>query len=365
MQRRGILAAAAISLSLVLAGCFQGEQSLSEVDAPYDKDLNSGTDKAKGQTDAPKAGAKAPEAEKKEPKAEETTETVARQLYLIDANGLVAPQTLELPKTASKEVASQAMEYLVKGGPVTSVLPNGFQAVLPEGTQILGLNLKEDGTMIVDVSPEFKNYKAEEEVKILEAVTHTLTQFENVERIKLWINGHPLDEMPVDGTPIEKGYSRANGINLASSDRAGQADAKAVTMFFPKEHNNNRYYVPITKHVADGDNLYSSIINELIAGPAYESNAMHVFNADTLLKNEPKLDNGILELEFSEAILKDQGDAVIADEVMETLVRTLTQQESVEAVRVKVENVETLVNEKGEAYNDPVSKYKYVPTEKL
>src|SRR5699024_12319256 len=60
-------------------------------------------------------------------------ETAARQLYLIDVNGMVVPQTLELPNIDSNEVAKQVLEYLVKDGPVTSILPNGFQAVLPAG----------------------------------------------------------------------------------------------------------------------------------------------------------------------------------------------------------------------------------------
>src|SRR5699024_11667572 len=47
-------------------------------------------------------------------------ETAARQLYLIDVNGMVVPQTLELPNIDSNEVAKQVLEYLVKDGPVTS-----------------------------------------------------------------------------------------------------------------------------------------------------------------------------------------------------------------------------------------------------
>lgn len=365
MQKRILMVVAAAGMSLMLTGCFNGEQSLTDLSLEGDKNTEVTKDLKKPEEkelkDVPKADAK----DKDKSSDDTTEETVARQLYLLDSNGMVAPQTLELPKTDSKAVASQAMEYLVKGGPISEMLPNGFQAVLPEGTQILGLNLKE-GTMTVDVSKEFKNYEAAEEVKILEAMTHTLTQFENVERIKLWINGHELDEMPVNGTPIEQGYSRADGINVIAGSDAGQVDAEAVTMYYPKEHNNTRYYVPITKQVENQEgNLYSSIINELIEGPDYKSNAMHVFNASTELMNEPKIDNGILDIEFSKDILKDHGDTVIADEVMETLVRTLTQQDKVEAVRVKVDDVETLLNEKGEAYHDPVSKYKYMPAEKL
>ena len=53
---------------------------------------------------------------------------------------MVVPQTFELPKTES--AAKQALEYIVKDGPVSEILPNGFQAVLPAGTEIIGVNFK-------------------------------------------------------------------------------------------------------------------------------------------------------------------------------------------------------------------------------
>lgn len=296
----------------------------------------------------------------------DSEETVARQLYLMDANGMVAPQTIELPNT--KQVAHQVVEYLVKGGPVTEMLPNGFQAVLPEGTEVLGVNLQEDGTMIVDVSEEFKNYEAADELKILESITHTLTQFENVSKVKLWINGHPQTEMPVNGTPIGEGYSRTNGINIADTDTLDLLESTAVTLYYPAEHGENRYYVPVTQHIEvaeDNDNEYSSIVQALIDGPGLNTNVVHVFNPDTILTNKPELNDGVLELVFSKDILQDSEQAVIADEVMETLVRTLTEQENIEAVDVKVEDVEQLVNENGEEYTEPVTKQAFTPTEKL
>src|SRR5699024_12764240 len=73
----------------------------------------------------------------------------------------------------------------------------------------------------------------------------------------------------------------------------------------------------------------------------------------------------VLELSFSKDILKDGDKAMISDEVMETLVRTLTDQEEVEGVKVEVEGVDKLVNENGEAYTEPVTKKTFVPTDKL
>lgn len=357
MNKRTILIAGAISLAVVLSGCFQGEQSLEEeMDPPQDAEAVNSLEQANDEK----------QESVEEELTDDVTEMVPRELYLIDKNGMVASQTLELPET--NEVGKQLMEHLVKGGPVNSLLPNGFQAVLPEGTEILGLNLTEDGTIIVDVSEEFKDYEPHEEIRILEAMTHTLTQFENVERVQLWINGYPQDTMPVNGTPIGNGYSRANGINIVESNAQDLLTAVPVTMYYPSEHNESRYYVPVTQYVDSEGNeekLYEEIVRSLLEGPGYDSNVLHVFNAGTALTSEPKIEDGILQLTFNEGILKDSEQYIIADEVMETLVRTLTEQEEIEGVNVQVENVDQLVNENGETYDAPVTKEFFTTTEEL
>ncbi|AXI09615.1 spore gernimation protein [Oceanobacillus sp. 143] len=365
MQKKGLLMTGAITLSVLLTGCFQGEQSLEDLDPPQNAEEVNNLEKPTTDEDS-KASSEESEQTEGEETSEVAEETVPRQLFLLDANGMVASQTLELPKLESKEVATQVIEYLVKGGPVTEMLPNGFQAVLPEGTEVIGVNLKEDGTMIVDLSEEFKDYQASEELQILESVTHTLTQFENVNKVQLWINGHPQTEMPVNGTPIGEGYSRANGINITDTDTLDLVNSQAVTMYYPAEHGENRYYVPVTQYVEKGEEeFFHSIVQSLLEGPGYQADVVNVFNSQTDLASEPVLSDGVLELVFNEEILKDSEQGIIADEVMETLVRTLTEQEAIDAVDIKVENKEKLVNENGESYDEPVTKQTFTPTEKL
>lgn len=147
MQKRSLLLISmAMSLAIILTGCFQGEQSLDdkEIDPPPNAEAVN-----ENELDEPASGKQGDNADKDKAEGDTSANTVERQLYLLDANGMVAPQTLQVPQPESKEVAAQALEYLVKDGPVTSMLPNGFQAVLPAGTQILGLNLKDNGEMIV------------------------------------------------------------------------------------------------------------------------------------------------------------------------------------------------------------------------
>lgn len=352
MSKKLIQLIGAFGILVLLAGCFNGEQSSKEVDPPQNAEAVNGEETADGED----AAATPDEAE----------DTVSRELYLIDSNGMVASQTVELPVPETNQVAQQVIEYLVKGGPVTPMLPNGFQAVLPEDTEVLGLDLQEDGTIVVDLSGEFSEYEASSELPIIEAVTYTLTQFDNVQKVKLRVEGEDLAEMPVNGTPLNNGYTRANGINLMNNDTLDYFSSNPVTMFYPVEKENNRYYVPVTQYVKmDDENDLAGVVNELIEGPGYQNNVLNVFNPEAALAAEPVVEEGVANLIFNEGILMDQEQHVISDEVMETIVRTLTAQPNVDAVNVQVENVDEVFNENGEPYSEPVSAQLFTPSEEL
>ncbi len=354
MQKRVMLIAWVMILSIILSGCFQGEQSLNEeMDAPQNAEPvnNQGeTQGGEGETDD-----------------ETQASTVARDLYLLDANGMVASQTIEMPTTESHTVAKQVMEYLVKDGPVSQVLPNGFQGVIPAGTEVLGVNLQEDGTIIVNLSKEFANYEAENERKILEAVTYSLTQFDNVEQVQLQMEGNAITEMPVDGTPIGNGFSRADGINISDTGASDLVDSKTVTMFYPAEHNDNAYYIPVTQYVDQEkeDDELMAIVNALIDGPGVEQNVMQVFNPKTTLTKPPSIKGGTLHLQFNQEVLKEEDKAVISDQVMESIVRTMTGVEGIESVQVSIDNIEQIVNEEGKAYTEPVTIQQFTEAEEL
>lgn len=361
MPKRGVLLFLTLLLLFVLVGCFQGEQNVKEIDVPEDVEVIEDDSSDVGEEEE----AVDEEAIDEEDGEDlESAETVDREIYVFDQDGMVVPQTFELPK--SDAAAMQVLEYMVKDGPVTELLPNGFQAVLPSETGILGVNLKEDGTAIVDVSEEFKEYQAEDELRILQAITHTLTEFEDIDKIKLWMNGYELNEMPVNGTPITEGYSKANGINIMTNEQPDLLHSTALTTFLPKQYKETFYYVPVTQYYhGDENNIFTEMIEDLVMPTGTNSQFMQVFNDGTKLLNEPSINDGVLQLEFSEDILHEKENGVIADEVMETLVRTLTEQEEVEAIEVTVEEQDTLINETGHTYEEPVTKEHFVQSEKM
>src|SRR5690625_3282269 len=290
-------------------------------------------------------------------------EMIERTLYLVDADGMVVPQTLSIPKDESKEVAKQVLTYLIKDGPVTDYLPSGFQAVIPANTEINGVNIKDDGTLIIDVSEDFTNYKAEDELKIIEAMTYSLTQFESVNKIKLRIDGEDLSEMPVNGTPISTGYSKEHGINVTIDEQPNLLYSKPVTIYYPKSKFNQKYFVPMTQYVTQqDDNVYGQIVQALLDGPSTFLQTQQVFNDDTMLVRKPMYQKGVLELEFNENILSNVEKSVISEDVMETLARTFTGQEHINAINVKVENRSIIHNENGQTYDEPVTMNEFSKT---
>src|SRR5690625_3948993 len=71
----------------ILTGCVKGEQSLEEIDVPQDAEA---VDLDLTEDDSPEEDGKVEEDEESKEYEEEIIETIARQLYLVDANGMVA-----------------------------------------------------------------------------------------------------------------------------------------------------------------------------------------------------------------------------------------------------------------------------------
>lgn len=295
----------------------------------------------------------------KDTNANKTQGSVKTELYLIDKNGYVVPKTLALPKTTS--LAKQALEYLVTNGPVSEMLPNGFRAVIPADTT-LSVAIK-DGVATVDFSKEFKNYLPADEMKILQSITWTLTQFDTIKQVKLQMSGHELTAMPVKGTPISENLSRASGINIDTADVTDITNTRPVTVYYIGGNEGSYYYVPVTRRISNSekDNI-TAIVNELIQGPSDNSNLVSEFMPDVKLLEAPKVESGKVTLDFNENIYGSFKKNVISQNLLDELVLSLTEQIGVKQVAVTVKGKADLVKEDGKKLTAPVTRPEKVNT---
>ncbi|MGJ7920508.1 GerMN domain-containing protein [Neobacillus sp. LXY-4] len=352
LNKRALLFSAVFIFATLLTGCgLLGGEEKKQMDPPKEVTYE----------DSGKAGTEETSATKKQSAKEKSAKekTVLTELYLLDKEGYVVPQTLALPKTAG--IAKQALDYLVINGPVSEMLPNGFQAVIPADTQV-SVDIK-DGAATVDFSKEFANYKKEQELKILESITWTLTQFDSIKTVKLQMNGKELNEMPVNGTPVSKELSRANGINIDTNDVVDIANTKAVTVYYVGGDEGEYYYVPVTRRVDNEvKNNIEAAINELVEGPNYASNLLSEFDSNVKLLDKPKIENGKVTLNFNEAIFGSFKEKIISDHLLNSIVLSLTEQKGIESVSILVKGKAELVTEKGEKLSAPVARPEKVNT---
>ncbi|GAF64138.1 hypothetical protein BTS2_1030 [Bacillus sp. TS-2] len=365
MYRRGL--PVLIIATLALGACSNNSnEAMNEMDTPpinYVEDGDS-LDLEEDLNGADGEGKEEEPAEGTEPDNgldDATAEVVEREVYLIDANGLVVPQTIEVPNVDG--VLRQSLEYLVEGGPVSELLPNGFKAVLPAGTEV-NVNLK-DGVATADFSEEFKEYDPKMEKKVLEAVTWTLTQFESVESVKIWINGYEQKTMPQAGTPIGDGVSRLDGINIETGSLANLVNTEDITLYFLAQNGDYTYYVPVTRRVnVDEENPYLTAMNELLSGPLPQSRLLTDFRTGVELLDEPMIEDGKVTLNFNDAILSELQTTAVSETVINMLALTLTDLEQVEEVALQVNGSDQVLMETGnliETVSRPadINYYKY------
>lgn len=346
-----IIGVTMLSSTVLLSGCgLFGTETQKKIDPP--KTVVVGEKKASKETTAKETTAK---------EKGQAQNTVQTELYLIDKDGYVVPQTLALPKT--KSVAKQALEYLVANGPVTNMLPNDFRAVLPEDTDFTVSIDKDSGVATVDFSKEFKDYKPEDEMKILQSVTWTLTQFDNVKSVHLKMNGHELTEMPVNGTPISANLSRATGINYDTTDVVDITNTKPVTVYYIGGEEGSYYYVPVTRRVSNNekDNIMA-VVNELIKGPSQKSSLVSEFMSDVKLLEAPKYQNGTVTLNFNKNIYGSFEEKEISQSLLDALVLSLTEQQGVDKIAVQVDGKAEIKNDKGKKLSEPVTRPEKVNT---
>lgn len=285
----------------------------------------------------------------------ETPREVEREIYVFNHQGYVVPITVKVPYTES--VAKQALEYLVVDGPVTPHLPEGTRAVLPAGTEV-EVNITESGTAIVDFSNEFATYAPEDEQGILEAITWTLTQFDTINDVVIWINGHPQDTMPVNHTPIAKKLSRKDGINVEVARGTHVTSSSSVTLYFKGESPSGTfdYYVPVTRLIPKSDNLVLATVEELIHGPEYGSGLYTDFLRSTEIL-EASLSGQRAVVNFDEQFLRFSGDEMKAsDSAVDSLVLSLTELDTVKEVQVLVNGESNLITFNGKDLSKPVTR---------
>lgn len=259
-------------------------------------------------------------------------------IYLLDNNDLLSRTQVSVDKTSSISKAHGLIEMLTIDGKKHDFLPNGFKSLLPSGTKVLDINLK-DKILVINFSKEFLNVKEEHEEKLIEALTYTLTGIDGVSKIQILVDGSKLTNLPNSKKLLPEYLDRNYGINK-QYNLTTLKDIDSYTVYYVLNYNDNTYYTPVTKYINNEDqDKVKIIIDELSASLTYQTNLMSYLDANVRLLDYEIADKTI-KLNFNDMILSDITNNVILEEVIYTIGLSICDELDVEKVIFQVNNQE-------------------------
>lgn len=265
---------------------------------------------------------------------EETLEYVDEQatseIFLIDHNNYVARTLVAVNEENNIETkVREIISILTIGSGGENKVPNGFKAIIPEGTKIISL-LYQDGLLKINFSKDLLDVKKEDEEKLVESIVYSLTSIEEIKNIIIYVEDEPLTKLPQTNITLPATLNRSFGVNK-KYEFTSLNDITDVTIYYINKYNEDYYYVPVTKYMNSEDSKINIIINELSTGPVADTNLMSFLNSNTKLLAVEELED-TLNLEFNNYILSDIENQKILEEVVYSICLSVEDNYDVEQV---------------------------------
>ena len=266
-------------------------------------------------------------------------EVVTNTIYLLDDDNYLGKTDVVVNSTSIEDKVKELVEVLISGGEGENKIPSGFKSILPSETKILSVKY-ENNLIKIDFSKDLLNINKDLEEKMIEALIYTITSIEDVEKIIIYVEGNVLSKLPQTNITLPSTLDRNFGINK-TYDFTSTKDLNQVTIYYLNKHNDNYYYVPVTKYLNDNRDKIKIIIDELTSTNTYNTNLLSYLNSNTeILAIEEQPD--ILELTFNSYIFSDVDSKDILEEVVYTICLSVKDNYDVDEVVIKSEDEEIL-----------------------
>jgi len=264
-------------------------------------------------------------------------DVVTHPIFLLDNNSYLGKTDVVINSKSTEDKVKELVEVLISSGVGENRIPSGFKSILPSETKVLSV-LYDNGLIKINFSKDLLNITKELEEKMIEAIVYTVTSVEGVDNVIIYVEGDILNKLPQTGINLPSTLNRSFGINKTSK-LTSTKDITQVTVYYVNKHNDNEYYVPVTKYLNSNRDKISIVIDELTSSLSYNTNLMSYLNNNTkLLAVQEETD--ILQLTFNSYIFNDVDSKDILEEVIYTICLSIKDNYDVKEVIFDYENEE-------------------------
>ena len=249
-----------------------------------------------------------------------------RKVYMLDDDNYLVPLTFAFD---SKELLADDIRYVISmlrdDSPLTS---KGYTPLLNENVKIQGIEL-ENNILNVDFSKEFKEHDVSKEEQIIESLTWTLMQYDEVSGVTISVDGLKLETLPQSGIVLPDVLDKTIGINKYYDTTGNIYNTTSITVFYEKENFGETVYVPVTRRVIEEENEKMSIYNAMFKEISVMSGLKQIESLE-LIEDESVINFDDTELKVSlvRGALMEEG--LIDSDIYELFVMTYSDLNDIE-----------------------------------
>lgn len=256
-------------------------------------------------------------------------------IFLIDENDFVALTKINSYSNNIDDKINSIIEALIFDKENESI-PEGFKGVLPKNTKLNSFDLK-DGLLKLDFNSALLDVSLNNENKVIEALTFSLTSLSEVNKIMVFIDGVHLTELPQSHKKLGLYLDRSYGINKVI-DITTFNNTNLVTVYYLNKYNDEYYYVPVS-FVSNNDEDKIEIIIKNLKTNKVNGNLLSYLDYQVELMNYEKKENEFL-LDFNDALINYVYDSKLMEEVKYAISYSIYDTYGIENVVFMVDSVE-------------------------
>lgn len=257
-------------------------------------------------------------------------------IYLIDKNNYVAKTNIQVSSLKKDLLIDELIEAMKIDGKYQDKIPNGFCALLPSDTKLLGKEINND-VVTLNFNSNVLDVKSENEEKVIESLIYSITSIDGIDKIIIKIDGENLKKLPKTGIILDTELTRNYGINKTYDIDSIKGINKVTIYYTNKNNNSDVYYVPVTKYVNNDEEKIKIIIDELASKFSFESNLMSYLNYNTKLLDY-NLNENEIDLNFNEYLFDSTENKKVLEEVIYSISYSVMDNYNVDKVNFFVNN---------------------------
>ena len=183
-------------------------------------------------------------------------------LYTLNSDNYISETIVYVGKVFTLEdKIKEKLEIMTKENNKNALLPSYFKPILPEGTKVLDVKVK-DNLVKVYFSKELENITQDQSESMIEAIVYTITN-ENILGIEIYVENSLLKYVPNTKKEIPTLLTKEFGINKEYNISNYNDVNKVITYYFTK-CGYTYCAVPITKYINDSREKLEIIFDELL-----------------------------------------------------------------------------------------------------